>query len=180
VLFLLYLLFLLPDIGHGRAPPALIQPFFYFFYFFYSRFALRPTRHSGARCPLDRSQRAAAFFITITNTGNITLTAVTLTDGEAPDCDNVLAELGPGLSVAWGCTLAGVTESFTNTALVTATAFISGSVKGFDDAYVEASPPTAVGLVGLAGAAQAAQAALPALLALGMATGALLLRRRRS
>jgi len=62
----------------------------------------------------------ATFDITVTNTGSITLTNITVTDPLAPDCDNsAIPDLAPQQSFTYTCTLAGVSADFTNKASVT-------------------------------------------------------------
>src|SRR5215204_957678 len=69
----------------------------------------------------------ASFTITVTNTGNVTLTDVHVTDAQAPGCAQTSAQLGanatlaPGATFNYPCTLAGVTSSFTNSATATGT-----------------------------------------------------------
>jgi large repetitive protein len=59
------------------------------------------------------------FTITVTNTGEVDLTNVTVSDPLAPDCDRVIGDLAAGASTSYECTVAGVSEGFTNVATVT-------------------------------------------------------------
>ncbi|MHC5144858.1 MAG: DUF7507 domain-containing protein [Planctomycetota bacterium] len=67
----------------------------------------------------------ATFTIIVTNTGNVDLTDVTVTDPLAPDCNNLIGDLAAGESFVYDCTVTNVTEDFTNTATVTGT--VNGS-----------------------------------------------------
>ena len=61
----------------------------------------------------------ATFSITVTNTGNVTLTNVAVTDAATPACDNTWSSLEAGASVSYTCTTVALFASFTNTAVVT-------------------------------------------------------------
>ena len=63
--------------------------------------------------------QTATFTIVVTNTGNVPLTAVTVTDPLAPGCAASIGALAVGGTSSYTCTLADVTSSFTNTATVT-------------------------------------------------------------
>jgi len=58
------------------------------------------------------------FEIAVTNTGNVDLTNVTVTDALVPDCDNVIGDLAVGQTVVYACTVTNVTADFTNVAKV--------------------------------------------------------------
>jgi uncharacterized repeat protein (TIGR01451 family) len=84
----------------------------------------------------------ATFSITVTNTGNVTLTAVNVSDALAPDCDRAdLGSLAPGASTTYACTKTTVTAAFTNTAIATGTKPGGGTVTDSDTAAV--TVPTA-------------------------------------
>jgi uncharacterized repeat protein (TIGR01451 family) len=60
----------------------------------------------------------ASFTIGVTNTGDVGLTNVVVSDPQAPDCDRTFASLPFGASETYSCT-APVTSGFTNVATVT-------------------------------------------------------------
>lgn len=62
----------------------------------------------------------ASFTVTVTNTGDVALSAVTVTDALAPDCDLGPITLASGASTSYVCTVEGVTDDFTNTVSVAA------------------------------------------------------------
>ncbi|MCC7129584.1 MAG: DUF11 domain-containing protein [Anaerolineae bacterium] len=59
------------------------------------------------------------YTITVTNTGEVDLTNVQVSDPLVPDCDYLLASLPAGESFSYTCTAPNVTEGFTNIATVT-------------------------------------------------------------
>ena len=59
----------------------------------------------------------AVFTITVTNTGNVTLSNVVVTDPLAPNCDNVIGNLEVGETQSYNCTVV-VDDDFTNIATV--------------------------------------------------------------
>ena len=89
----------------------------------------------------------ANFTITVTNTGNVTLTNVTVTDALAPGCARTSAQLGanatlaPGASFSYACTLANVTADFTNSATATGTPPVGADVTDTDTAEVDVIAP---------------------------------------
>jgi len=105
----------------------------------------------------------ADFTITITNTGDLSLT-VDAVDPMVAACDNAVGELGPGEVFSYGCTDVGVAASYTNTVYVTGTVVMlpqelgDGEVTDSDDAYVMVHPPTAVSLSSFGGEGTAANA----------------------
>ncbi|MEM7131453.1 MAG: hypothetical protein AAF702_34380 [Chloroflexota bacterium] len=76
------------------------------------------------------------FTIQVTNTGDITLTNVTVDDALAPLCDNVWASMAPGETQSYTCVLDPVTASFTNEASVMGTAPDGSTVSDTDTADV--------------------------------------------
>jgi uncharacterized repeat protein (TIGR01451 family) len=71
-----------------------------------------------------RSGSSVTFTISITNTGDVTLTNVTVLDSLAPNCGRLsgeLPELAPGVGTSYECTLSDVTADLTNSATVTGT-----------------------------------------------------------
>ena len=78
----------------------------------------------------------ATFTINVTNTGNVDLTDVEVTDTNAPDCDSTIGALAAGASIVeYTCTVANVTSGFTNSAVVTGD-YQGGEVTDQDDADV--------------------------------------------
>jgi uncharacterized repeat protein (TIGR01451 family) len=63
----------------------------------------------------------ADFTITVTNTGTVTLTNVTVLDPAVPSCDNSLGTMVAGAATSYACSQPNVMSSFTNTATVTST-----------------------------------------------------------
>ncbi|MGN6430970.1 MAG: DUF7507 domain-containing protein [Gaiellaceae bacterium] len=61
----------------------------------------------------------ATFTITVTNTGDVALTNVTVSDALSPNCDKTIGTLNPGQSTSYTCTKANVTASFNNVAVAT-------------------------------------------------------------
>ncbi len=82
------------------------------------------------------SGATVAFTIAVTNTGNMTLTNVTVSDARAPDCSGDLPDLLPQESTIYTCTLANVTDGFINSATVTGTSSV-GDVTDSDAAKVK-------------------------------------------
>ena len=89
------------------------------------------------------SGSTATFTIIITNTGDVTLTNVIVSDALAPNCDNGgLSDLAPdGASTSYQCTLANVTADFTNSATVTGTPPVGDVVTDIDTASVDVINP---------------------------------------
>lgn len=85
---------------------------------------------------------AANFTIVITNTGDVTVTSVSVTDPLAPLCNRVFASLAPGASAQpIACARSGVTGDFINTANVVAATPLGGSVSASDTASVDVMGP---------------------------------------
>ncbi|MDY7076306.1 MAG: SdrD B-like domain-containing protein, partial [Chloroflexota bacterium] len=84
------------------------------------------------------------FTIAVTNTGDVTLEDVNVTDAQAPDCARVIGELTPEGSTSYAsyeCTLASVTDSFVNVATVTGSPPAGGDVTAIDTASVNVIAP---------------------------------------
>jgi uncharacterized repeat protein (TIGR01451 family) len=64
----------------------------------------------------------ATFTITVTNTGDVALTSVTVSDPLSPNCNRTIGTLAPGASTSYTCTRANVTANFTNVAVASGTA----------------------------------------------------------
>jgi uncharacterized repeat protein (TIGR01451 family) len=77
------------------------------------------------------------FTIRVTNTGDVTLTNVTVSDPLALNCAATVGTLSPGATQSYQCSLINVTADFTNTATVTATPPVGPDVTDSDDAVVE-------------------------------------------
>jgi uncharacterized repeat protein (TIGR01451 family) len=89
----------------------------------------------------------ATWTIVVTNTGQVTLTNVRVTDPQAPDCNRTsaqipaLASMAPGASLQYTCSLANVTASFTNVATDTGTPPTGPDVSASDSAHVTVPTP---------------------------------------
>ena len=89
----------------------------------------------------------ASFTISVTNSGNVTLTNVRVTDALAPGCARTstdipaLASMAPGAIVTYTCTLANVAASFTNSATATGTPPAGADVTATDTANVTVINP---------------------------------------
>ena len=77
------------------------------------------------------------FTIAVTNTGDITLTNVSVTDPLALDCEASLGTLGPGATTNYQCAVTNVTATFTNVATATGEPPVGPPVSDDDDAVVE-------------------------------------------
>jgi uncharacterized repeat protein (TIGR01451 family) len=96
---------------------------------------------------------AASFTIVVTNTGDVPLTNVVVTDALTPTCagsaatNPALTTIAPGASVTYTCTSANLTSSFTNVATATGTPPVGTVVTVTATAQVEVTapflPPTA-------------------------------------
>jgi uncharacterized repeat protein (TIGR01451 family) len=84
----------------------------------------------------------ATFVITVTNTGDVTLKNVTVTDPLSPDCDRELGTMAAGAKKSYTCTRANVTKGFTNVANVVGTSPTGKKVTDSDTAPVKAAPFT--------------------------------------
>ncbi len=82
---------------------------------------------------------SATFTITVSNTGNVDLENVVVSDPSAPDCDLIIGFLAAGESYPpYTCSIAGVSASFTNTASVSGSPVGGGpDVTDSDDSFVE-------------------------------------------
>ena len=82
----------------------------------------------------------ATFVITVTNTGDVALHDVTVTDPLSPDCDRDLGTMAAGAKKTYTCTKANVTKDFTNVANVVGTPPTGKKVTDSDSAPVKAAP----------------------------------------
>ena len=85
----------------------------------------------------------AVFTITITNTGGVILTNVTITDTQAANCINTFPNLAVGAHESYSCTVNAI-KDFTNVAQVTALDSLSGTVTADDAAFVDVINPKIV------------------------------------
>jgi uncharacterized repeat protein (TIGR01451 family) len=89
----------------------------------------------------------ATFTIVVTNTGDVTLSNVFVTDALTPTCAvssssiAQLATMTPGASLTYGCTAAAVTASFTNVATDTGSPPSGPNVTATDTAVVTVTAP---------------------------------------
>ena len=102
------------------------------------------------KSPMDQTigrRTMATWTITVTNTGNVTLTNVTVSDTEAPGCARTsatlpaLASMAPNASVSYTCTLGNVSASFTNVAVATGTPPSGANVSANASAHVTVRVP---------------------------------------
>ena len=84
----------------------------------------------------------AAFMITVTNTGKVTLTDVTVTDPRSPGCDRNLGTLAAAAAKNYMCTRPDVKKNFTNVATATGKPPTGKDVKASDHANVKVAPFT--------------------------------------
>jgi uncharacterized repeat protein (TIGR01451 family) len=82
----------------------------------------------------------ATFTITVTNTGDVALSNVTVTDALSPNCNRTIGTLNPGQSVSYTCTRPNVQASFNNVAVATGTGG-GQTVRAQDTAPVTAKAP---------------------------------------
>ncbi len=87
------------------------------------------------------SGETATFSITVTNQGDVALSAINVTDAASPNCDQGVPDLAPGEDFTYTCTLDNVASDFTNTAVVDATDPLALSVSASDDALVDVVNP---------------------------------------
>src|SRR5262249_21794078 len=76
----------------------------------------------------------ATFTIKVTNTGDVTLSDVTVTDPKSPGCDKNLGTLAVGQSKTYTCTRDNVTADFENVATATGKPPTGATVKATDNA----------------------------------------------
>ncbi len=82
------------------------------------------------------------FTITVTNTGDVDLVSVAVSDPQASSCNSNIGNLAAGASTSYDCTVSGVTEDFTNVATVTGQDPQGNEVSDNDDASVDVISPT--------------------------------------
>ena len=82
----------------------------------------------------------ARFTIIVTNTGELDLKEVFVSDPEAPGCDKVIGDLPVGKHVEYACELADVGRDFVNVATVDGVDEFGEHVTDDDDAFVDVTP----------------------------------------
>ena len=88
----------------------------------------------------------ATFTITVTNTGNVTLTNVHVTDARSPGCNKTIGTMAPGATTSYTCSKADVSADFTNVAVATGTPPNGPDVTAQDSADVHVLAPGAPGI----------------------------------
>jgi uncharacterized repeat protein (TIGR01451 family) len=87
------------------------------------------------------SGSTVTFTIAVTNTGDVPLTNVAVSDVLTPDCVASLGVLDAGASVSYTCALAGITGDLTNTAMVSGMSPIASEVTDTASAFVDVISP---------------------------------------
>ncbi|WP_370948000.1 hypothetical protein AB5J62_10500 [Amycolatopsis sp. cg5] len=88
-----------------------------------------------------RAGDTVTFTITVTNTGDTPLTAVSVADPIAPECTKTLGTLAPQAKQTYTCTLVAGNDDFANVASVTGTDPSNRPVTATDDAAVDVIHP---------------------------------------
>jgi uncharacterized repeat protein (TIGR01451 family) len=83
----------------------------------------------------------AIFTITVQNSGDASLSNVTVTDTLAPACNKNLSTLSSGAIESYTCSLSNITSDFTNTASVTGSPPVGELVSDSDEAVVDMRQP---------------------------------------
>ena len=106
----------------------------------------KPVQHpaiSVTKSPSSQTVSAggtATFTITVTNTGDVALHDVSITDAKSPDCNRDLGTIAPGAKRTYTCTRPGVTTSFLNRVNAVGTSPGGEKVRSTDVAPVKAAP----------------------------------------
>ncbi|HLF27798.1 MAG TPA: LamG-like jellyroll fold domain-containing protein [Anaerolineae bacterium] len=87
------------------------------------------------------SGSTVTFTIAVTNTGDVALTGVSVSDALAPNCDRAIGSLNSGQRTSYTCTRSGVTADFTNTAIASGASPLGGTVSDSDTAFVDVVGP---------------------------------------
>jgi uncharacterized repeat protein (TIGR01451 family) len=125
----------------------------------------------------------ADFTITVTNTGDITLTQVMAVDPLAPTCNYTMTNLAPGASGSYSCTDVGVSAGYTNVVTTTGYVAFGPSATASDSAAVVTRNPTGVSLSSFDGSSTTSAAlwfAALVLLAVVAASAVAVVGRQRS
>jgi hypothetical protein len=88
-----------------------------------------------------RINSPVTFTITVTNTGDVGLSGVTVTDAQAPDCDRDIGNLAVDAVQGYTCVVEDVTVGFTNRATTEGIDPIGGLVSASDTAVVVVIEP---------------------------------------
>ena len=88
-----------------------------------------------------REGDTVTFTITVTNTGDVDLANVEVTDAVAPACGNVIGDLAASASTSYDCSMTAGDTDFTNTADVTGDDPLGNPVTDTDDAAVDVIVP---------------------------------------
>src|SRR5262249_43555118 len=82
----------------------------------------------------------AAFQITVTNDGDVSLHNVKVIDPLSPDCNRDIGTLAPKASKTYTCTRPGVARAFVNHATAVGTSPAGKKVRAADSPHVKAAP----------------------------------------
>ncbi len=85
----------------------------------------------------------ATFTIVVTNTGDVALSNVLVTDAQAPGCAHAIGDLAAGAGTTYTCTHSNVTADFTNSATASGTPPVGADVSASDTAFVDVAPTPA-------------------------------------
>ncbi|WP_020668281.1 DUF7507 domain-containing protein [Amycolatopsis nigrescens] len=88
-----------------------------------------------------RAEDSVTFEIVVTNTGDVPLTGITVTDPVAPECARTFEELAAGEVRRYECTMTAPEDDVVNVARVTGTPPTGPPVAGEDDARVDVIHP---------------------------------------
>ncbi|HEX4520371.1 MAG TPA: hypothetical protein VH063_12390, partial [Gaiellaceae bacterium] len=105
-----------------------------------------PTPHAAIGIVKDPKSQTigqggtASFTITVTNTGDVTLSNVTVADPLSPNCDKSLGTLAVGQSKHYSCTKPNVNADFRNVATATGKPPTTAAVKATDHANITVKP----------------------------------------
>lgn len=91
----------------------------------------------SAEQPMVSLGDTAFFTITVTNTGDVALSAVTVSDPQAPGCSQILGTLESGETFAYRCGMPDMDSAVTNVASVIGTPAAGPNVQDIDDAFVD-------------------------------------------
>ena len=94
------------------------------------------------RTPSLLASETAVFDLSVTNTGDLDLMDVLVSDPLAPSCDQLIALLPVGGSVSWSCTLSNVLADLTNVVTACGTDEFGRVVCATDDVPVVVSSPS--------------------------------------